>query len=99
MAGTCRKIFNFMVVESSQKPSHFVFVDLLNNLGATSVIGALLKLVLISRKVKGDLEKRFSVLFNHYANFTKEKVFWLVEALENVNIAFSLNFSSKKLLF
>ncbi len=97
LAGTCRKLFNFMVIENSQNPSHFVFVDLLNNLGATSVIGALLKLVLICRKVKRDLEKRFSVLFGHYANFTKEKVFWLVEALENANIAFSLNFGSKKI--
>ena len=99
LAGTCRKLFNFMVVESVQHPNHFVFVDLLNNLGATSVVGALLKVVLISRKVKGDLEKRFSILFSHYATFPKDKVFWLVEALENVNIAFSLNFGSKKFSF
>ncbi|MEB3279141.1 MAG: hypothetical protein VKK42_09520 [Lyngbya sp.] len=99
LAGTCRKIFNFMVVESLQQPNHFVFVDLLNNLGATSVIGALLKLVLICRKVKADLEKRFSVLFSHYATFPQDKVFWLVEALENVNIAFSLIFGAKKLSF
>jgi len=99
LAGTCRKLFNFMVVESLQQPNHFVFVDLLNNLGATSVTGTLLKLVLICRKVKRDLEKRFSFLFNHYATFSKDKVFWLVEALENVNIAFSLNFGSKKILF
>ncbi|MEL7036263.1 MAG: hypothetical protein AAFO04_11675 [Cyanobacteria bacterium J06592_8] len=99
LTGTCRKIFNFMVVESLQKPTHFVFLDLLNNLGATSVIGSLLKLVLICRKVKGDLEKRFSVLFNHYSAFPKDKVFWLIEALENVNIAFSLNFGSKKFIY
>ncbi|WP_413165169.1 hypothetical protein ACL6C3_02865 [Capilliphycus salinus ALCB114379] len=99
LAGTCRKLFNFMVIESLQQPSHFVFVDLLNNLGATSVIGALLKLVLVCRKVKADLERRFSVLFSHYSSFPQDKVFWLVEALENVNIAFSLNFGSKKLSF
>ena len=85
-----------MVVESFQQPGHFVFVDLLNNLGATRVIGTLLKLILVCRQVKGDLEKRFSILFNHYSTFPKDKVFWLVEALENLNIAFSLNFGAKK---
>lgn len=99
LTGTCRKIFNFLVVESIQKPTHFVFFDLLNNLGATSVVGVLLKLVLICNQVKGDLEKRFSILFNHYYNCPKDKVFWLVEALENVNIAFSLNFGSQKFMY
>ncbi len=91
MAGTCRKLLNFLVVESPQQPHHFVFLDLSSNLGVTRSIGLLLKIVLVCRKVKIDLEKRFSILFNHYSTFAKDKVFWLVEALENLNIAFSLN--------
>ncbi len=94
LASTCRKLFNFIVVESSQNPSHFVFLDLMSNLGGSRVIGMLLKMILICRKVKADLEKRFSVLFNHYATFPQDQVTWLVESLETLNIAFSANFTA-----
>ncbi|MGL5083950.1 MAG: hypothetical protein ACRC8A_20895 [Microcoleaceae cyanobacterium] len=97
LTGTCRKLLNFMVVESAYEPSHFVFVDLTNNLGATPVTGLLLKVILICRKVKSDLEKRFSVLFNHYSVFPKNRVKWLVDSLETLNIAFSLNFGANKI--
>lgn len=96
MAGTCRKLLNFLVVESPQQPHHFVFLDLSSNLGVTRSIGLLLKIVLICRKVKSDLEKRFSILFNHYATFPRDRVFWLVESLENLNIAFGLNWGKLK---
>jgi hypothetical protein len=94
LASTCRKLFNFIVVESPQNPSHFVFLDLINNLGASRVIGMLIKMVLICRKVKADLEKRFFVLFNHYATFPQDQVAWLVESLETLNIALSANFTA-----
>jgi len=97
MAGTCRKLLNFLVVESPQQPHHFVFLDLSSNLGVTRSIGLLLKIILFCRKVKSDLEKRFSILFNHYATFPRNKVFWLIEALENLNLAFSLNWGNLRL--
>ncbi len=93
LAGTCRKLFNFIVVESIQNPNHFVFLDLINNLGSSLVIGMLLKIVLICRQVKADLEKRFSILFNHYAHCQNNQVIWLVESLETLNIALSTHFS------
>ncbi|MGB3536223.1 MAG: hypothetical protein WBA13_22235 [Microcoleaceae cyanobacterium] len=94
LASTCRKLFNFIVIESDQNPSHFVFLDLMSNLGGSRVIGMLLKMVLICRKVKADLEKRFAVLFNHYATFPQDQVTWLIESLETLNIAFSANFTA-----
>ncbi|MGF1493651.1 MAG: hypothetical protein ACFBSC_14580 [Microcoleaceae cyanobacterium] len=97
LTGTCRKLLNFIVVESAHEPSHFVFLDLTNNLGATSVVGMLMRVILICRKVRSDLEKRFSILFNHYSLFPKNKVNWLVESLENLNIAFSLTLGSDRL--
>ena len=33
-----------------------------------------------------------SILFNHYEGFSKEEVPWLVQALENMQIAFSIHF-------
>jgi len=91
---TCSQLLNYLVVESSQRPNHFVFVDLITNLGATFTTGLLLKIVLICRKVKPYLEKRFSILFNHYESSTRDGVPWLITSLENLNIAFSIHFGT-----
>ncbi len=94
---TCSQLFNFLVVESPQRPNHFTFVDLITNLGATLTTGLLLKIVLLCRKVKPYLEKRFAILFNHYESVTKDGAPWLVKSLENLNIAFSVHFGSADL--
>ncbi len=96
---TCSQILNFLVVESPQKPQHYVFIDLISNIGPTLTTGLLLKIVLICRKVKPYLEKRFSLLFNHYEASTRDVVHWLVQTLENVNLALSTNFSTIDLSF
>jgi hypothetical protein len=94
---TCRKLVDFLVVESSQRPNHYIFSDLTSNLGVTPTIGLLLKIVLLCRQVKCHLEKRFSILFSHYETHSKEEVGWLVESLENLNVAFSTHFGTMSL--
>lgn len=96
---TCNQILNFLVVESPQKPNHFVFIDLIANVGPTVTVGLLLKIVLICRKVKPYLEKRFAILFNHYESCSQDGVLWLVKVLENLNIALSTNFGGVDLSF
>ena len=96
---TCSQLLNFLVVESNQNPHHFVFVDLVSNIGPTLTTGLLLKIVLICRKVKPYLEKRFSILFNHYEACAHDGVQWLVQAMENLNVALSTNFSTIDLSF
>ncbi len=94
---TCSQLLNFLVVESPQRPNHFVFVDLITNLGTIFTTGLLLKIVLLCRKVKPYLEKRFSILFNHYESASRDGVPWLINSLENLNIAFSVHFGSADL--
>ncbi|HEY9725295.1 MAG TPA: hypothetical protein V6D50_02505 [Chroococcales cyanobacterium] len=94
---TCSQLLNFLVVESPQRPNHFIFVDLITNLGATLTIGLLLKIVLLCRKVKPYLEKRFAILFNHYESYTRDGVPWLITSLENLNIALSVHFGAADL--
>ena len=94
---TCSQLLNFLVVESPQRPNHFTFVDLITNLGSTLTTGLLLKIVLLCRKVKPYLEKRFSILFNHYESSTRDGVPWLITSLENLNVAFSIHFGSADL--
>lgn len=95
---TCSKLLNFLVTESPQRPDHFIFLDLISNVGATNTVGLLLKIVLLCGKIKPYLEKRFSILFKHYESYTRDGVKWLVESLENLNIALSTNFGAMSLL-
>jgi hypothetical protein len=99
MVRTCSQLFNFLIVESSHSPQHFVFIDLMTNLGPILTTGILLKIVLLCRKVKPVLERRFSVLFSHYEEYSRDAVQWLVIALENLNLALSANFGAIDLSF
>lgn len=96
---TYSQVFNYLIVESTQNPQHLVFMDLLSNMGTTRTIGMFLKIALVCSKVKPYLEKRFSILFNHYESFNKDGAAWLVKSLEKLNIAFSANFGNLDLSF
>lgn len=91
---TCSQLLNFLVLESNHHPQHFVFIDLINNLGPLLTTGLLLKVVLLCRKVKPYLEKRFSILFGHYESVAQNNVEWLVKMFENLNVALSMTFGS-----
>jgi hypothetical protein len=89
---SCTQILNYLVVESPQKPQHFVFVDMISNLGAVFTTGLLLKIVLICKKAKPLLESRLSMLFDHYESSTCKGVPWLVKSLETWNVAGAIHF-------
>ena len=89
--GTCKNILNFIVIDSLEQPKHFVFYDLISNLGTIRVIGILLKIVLFCRQARPYLEERFSILFKHYQGSTSGKVWWLVKSMETLNVALSTN--------
>ncbi|TVQ05350.1 MAG: hypothetical protein EA368_19500 [Leptolyngbya sp. DLM2.Bin27] len=91
---TCSNLFNLLVVDPSAGRQHYLFLDLINNLGPLQTTGLLLRILLICHKVKPFLERRFSLLFNHYETSSSETVAWLVNMFENINIALSLNFGS-----
>lgn len=99
MVRTFSQLLNFLVIESNQEPQHFVFVDLISNLGPILTTGLLLKIVLLCRKVKPYLERRFSILFSHYETCAQEAVQWLVKVLETLNIALSVNFGRVNIPF
>jgi len=92
MMRTSSQLLNFLIVESPHQPEHYIFIDLITNLGVTRTVGLFLKIILFSKKVRPYLEKRFSILFNHYESFTREGVPWLVRSLENMQLALSVHF-------
>ena len=89
---TCTHVLNHLVVESSSNPRHFIFMDIISNLGAVFTTGLLLKIVLICQKVKPLLDSRLSILFNHYESSQCKGVPWLVRSLENWNVAGAIHF-------
>lgn len=92
MLRTSSRLLNYLVVESHQNPDHYLFIDMVANMGATQTVGLLLQLVLVCPKAKSQLDKRFSILFNHYESYSCDQVPWLVKSLENLQVAFSIHF-------
>ncbi|NET47941.1 MAG: hypothetical protein F6K09_04275 [Merismopedia sp. SIO2A8] len=87
-------MLNFLVVDNAKCPQHFVFVDLITNLGPIKAMGLLLRIVLFCSKVRPYLERRCSILFSHYETSDQTAVRWLVYALETLNIALVTNFGN-----
>ncbi|MEM1169298.1 MAG: hypothetical protein AAGJ08_09565 [Cyanobacteria bacterium P01_H01_bin.35] len=92
MRKTCSKMLSFLIVNNQKQLQHFLFVNLIGNLGPTITTGLLLKILLVCQQVRPGLEQRFAILFNHYESSTQKQVQWLVKALENMQVALSTNF-------
>jgi hypothetical protein len=87
---TCSQLLNFLIVESHCSIQHFNLIDLISNQGTTITTGLLLKILLICPKVKPSLEKRLATLFYHYESAPTNSINWLVQVLEQVNIAMTI---------
>jgi len=93
---TCQQLVEALVAPPQQVNNHLVFVDLITNVGATVTTGLLLKLLLLYNNLKSSLEKRLALLYKHYEP-VMDGVRWLIESLENLQIAFSIHFGSMSL--
>lgn len=89
---TCSLLLKFLVVDSIHRLNHYLFVDMISQLGVTKVASLLLKIILICEKAKPYLEQRLSILFTYYGSFTQDGVQWLVEVLETMQVAISIHF-------
>jgi hypothetical protein len=92
---TYQQLLDSLVASPQNAGSHVIFVDLVTNVGATSTVGLLLKLLLLYGNLKSALEKRFASLYRHYEPVS-DGVEWLIESLENLQIAFSIHFGSAR---
>ncbi|MBD2231433.1 hypothetical protein H6G07_07585 [Phormidium tenue FACHB-1052] len=90
---TCRRLLNFLVVDSPHRPVFRNFRHLVNDVGHTLTMGLLLRLVLFCSAAKPWLERCFSVLFNLHERRTCKEVPWLVTSLEHANVALITNFN------
>lgn len=90
---TYHQLIESFIANPQNVSNHLVFVDLITNVGATVTVGILLKLLLLCKNLRSSLEKRLALLYKHYEP-VMDGVEWLVESLENLQIAFSLHFGS-----
>lgn len=90
---TCRRVLNFLVVDSPKRPVFRNFRHLINDIGYTLTVGLLLRVVLFCSAARPWLERCFSVLFNCHEKRACKEVPWLVQSLEHANIALITNFS------
>ncbi|HBB34631.1 MAG TPA: hypothetical protein DDZ80_18495 [Cyanobacteria bacterium UBA8803] len=90
---TCRQLFDFFV-QSPNRPEHLYFIELIANNGSLRTTGLLLKIALLSRQAKPHLGKRFFILCKHYQSQSIDNKFYLVELMENLNVALALNIGS-----
>lgn len=97
---TCRKLLDFLIVDNAENLEHSVFINLTGSSDRIiPSIGILLKIVLIYKKMRSYLERKFAILFNHYRTVSRDSVEWLVATLETWNVAFSTNFGSMQLCY
>ncbi|QDZ39760.1 hypothetical protein FRE64_07290 [Euhalothece natronophila Z-M001] len=86
-------LLKFLVVESDKNIDHYLYLDLVTNLGPTKTIGLLLKILLISPKIYPYLTSRFAILYQHYENTPRYSVHWLFKSLETLQIALTIHCS------
>lgn len=87
-------LLKFLIVESEKNIDHYLYLDLVTNLGPTKTVGLLLKIMLISNKINPYLTSRFAILYNHYEQTPRYNVHWLFKSLENFHIASTIYHSA-----
>ena len=94
MLRVLNNLLKFLIVESEKNIDHYLYLDLVTNLGPTRTIGLILKILLIGNKIYPYVTSRFAILYNHYENTPRYNVHWLFKSLENLNIALTIHYSA-----
>jgi hypothetical protein len=79
--------------------NHLIFMDFNHNLGPTTTVGVLLQILLLCRGfvhqqwdvIKSYVSRFFASMFKHYETVASGQVEWLIDCLENLQIAFAIH--------
>ncbi len=96
---TCVHLLDALLVSPRRLPeNHLIFLDFNAHSGATLTMGFLLKIMLLCRSmtsrwdaIKSHVSKQFAILLKHYEAGIHTELEWLIECLENLQIAFSIH--------
>ncbi|MDJ1184382.1 AAA-like domain-containing protein [Roseofilum casamattae] len=90
LAKTCQDLLKFLI-ESPHHPNHYIFVNLIANLGELKTSALLLKIVLLSGQTQSNLGHQLFQWFNYYESQPIDRIQWFVNFLENINVALVIN--------
>ena len=101
---TCSHLISTLLAKPDEddcqsiKNHHYMFTDLTTNLQPTFTAGLLLKIVLLCADtsenlniIKGCIARHFADMCRHYESTVKGGIDWLIECLDNLMIAFTIN--------
>ncbi|MEA5467083.1 hypothetical protein [Leptothoe sp. PORK10 BA2] len=87
----CTRLLKLLVSNTIERPETAHFKKLVTTAGAKTVTAILLKIVLFRRTIRSWFEDRFGILFHMQESCALDKVAWLVESFEYMNVALALN--------
>lgn len=90
----CRRVLDFIVGEDVKQWHLGDFSRLIGDVGYTTLMGVLLKIILFCRTFRTWLAERFGLLFHQNEQVAMDQVPLLVNTLEHFNIALALNFET-----
>lgn len=105
---TCEQLIEMLVAspDIEQPQKHGFFISLHGNVGATTTITLLLKLLLLCDNLfqgakevvdmmKLRVSRQFAGLFRHYEHQFREDAQWLTECLDNLTVALAIHFGTE----
>ncbi|NER24505.1 MAG: hypothetical protein F6J96_28150 [Symploca sp. SIO1C2] len=105
---TCRHLISTLLAKPDEGDcksveNHIIFTNLNDNLKPTFTIGLLLKIVLLCADtsdnlniIKSCIARNFANMCRHYESTVQASTGWLIECLENLMIAFTVNFGKRR---
>lgn len=96
---TCVHLLDSLLVSPRRQPAnHLLFLDFNTHSGPTLTIGFLLKIMLLCRNmtfrwdaIKSRVSRHFAIMLKHYEAGMCSEAEWLIECLENLQVAFSIH--------
>lgn len=86
---TCNRIIDALTTENQTEPSP-LFVQLLTQGNALTLVIVLLKIILICKHARTHLEARMADLIQHYQDYSENECAWVVNFLEVFNVTFAI---------
>lgn len=86
---TCNRVIDFLTTENGREPST-LFVVLLSQGNALTLVIVLLKIILISKYSRSHLELRMAHLIRYYDKYPERDCQWVINFIEIFNITFAI---------
>ncbi|MDZ8031865.1 hypothetical protein [Nostoc sp. DedSLP04] len=86
---TCNRVIDYFTIENSKEPSQ-LFILLIGQGHALTLVIILLKIILICRNSRRHLETRIAHLIRFYENYSEEECKGVINFIEIFNITFAI---------